>query len=458
MVKILINTINNNYKFYSLLIVEIAFLTYLNWQNNIMSGILPSYENYVTFFKSGFDLKSPFLNNNYTFPMWGYALILLVFNKKIIIVLFQQLLSLFLVWYLDKNVSKLLILENPTLSRIVYRILILTGFSWHLFHVPLWPYGVSAICITLSIAFYLRYLKLPNLIYLTGSALLFGLALNLRSDYLYFTICFYLIVLLYYLFKRNIKLLPLNLWLAIVGLIMLPWMIYTKAKTGHILLNSTNGGHVLFIGLGQLPDNPWHITPYDGDSTMHAILKQKFGEGVNSLSYTADNFLKEAWQERIADQPKYYFKRCVINIRDYFLRPFTLGQMQTKIGNYDQNWNFHSIHAELTSNSLRANINLLFIVFIQLVVRITGIIFIFSFWFIIISNIKLFLGLFSKIEFTILFGLILYQIALLIFAFYNSSYHTNIYIIYVLCALVLIDNITPIKIKNQICQEIIYQK
>ena len=458
MVKILINTINYNYKFYSLLLVEIAFLTYLNWQNKIMSGILPSYENYVNFFKSGFDLKSPFLNNNYTFPMWGYALILLVLNKKIIIVLFQQLLSLLIIWYIDKNISKLFELENPTISRIIYRILILAGFSWHLFHVPLWPYGISAIFTTLSVLFYIQYIKINKFIYLTGSALLFGLALNLRSDYLYFTICFYLIVLLYYLFKRNIKLLPLNLWLAIVGLIMLPWMIYTKARTGHILLNSTNGGHVLFIGLGQLPDNPWHITPYDGDSTMHAILKQKFGTTINSLSYTADNFLKEAWKERIVDQPKYYFKRCVINIRDYFIRPFTLGEINNKLNINKNDWTLSNIYQILLNESITDKIKVLFVILFQLLIRLTGIAFIITFWTLILFNFKIFIKEFLKIEFTLLFGLILYQTGLLLFAFYNPSYHTNIYIMYVLCALVLLDKIIPIKLKNQICQGIIYQK
>ena len=41
------------------------------------------YEDYANFFKNNFKLETLFENSQYTFPMWGFGIMILLFKKKI---------------------------------------------------------------------------------------------------------------------------------------------------------------------------------------------------------------------------------------------------------------------------------------------------------------------------------------------------------------------------------------
>ena len=136
-----------NDKFYYIgLIFIIIICTYLNYDANLMSGILPYYYDYKDYFKNGLRFNKPFSSNIYTWPMWGYGLVLLIGNKLKIII-FQQLIS-FITIVIIRDQLRILI-DNIKFK--ITSALILFSFPWFFFHTSLWPYSISANLFTISI-------------------------------------------------------------------------------------------------------------------------------------------------------------------------------------------------------------------------------------------------------------------------------------------------------------------
>jgi hypothetical protein len=71
----------------------------------------------------------------------------------------------------------------------------------------------------------------------------------------------------------------------------------------------------LFIGLGQLPNNKWGITPYDGDPKMHTLLQKHLGPSIHSCSCQADDFLKKAFYEEVKTEPLEYVRKCLTGLQ-----------------------------------------------------------------------------------------------------------------------------------------------
>lgn len=66
---------------------------------------------------------------------------------------------------------------------------------------------------------------------------------------------------------------------------------------------------MLFIGLGNLPDNKWGIAPYDGDPVMRALIQEQFGARRSSLLYDTDRFLRGEFFRRIRQDPQEYLRK-----------------------------------------------------------------------------------------------------------------------------------------------------
>jgi hypothetical protein len=136
--------------------------------------------------------------------------------------------------------------------------------------------------------------------------------LNFRSDFFLFPVG--LVVIMWLLFPTKKSLKSLLGWIAIVYLALLPWGMYAKHVTGHFLLSSTNGGHVLFIGLGQLPDNRWGITYSDGDPRMYDVVRWEVGQeaaetNYGSTLYESDAALKREFWRLVAEDPSEYWRK-----------------------------------------------------------------------------------------------------------------------------------------------------
>jgi len=55
--------------------------------------------------------------------------------------------------------------------------------------------------------------------------------------------------------------------------VLIPWTLWTYRATGHPLITSTASGGAMYLSLGEIPNNPWHITPDDGWVSSDAIRR-----------------------------------------------------------------------------------------------------------------------------------------------------------------------------------------
>jgi hypothetical protein len=301
-------------KYYIAIMCLIAPLViWLNFYGQGMQGIIPNYLDFKRIILGGFDPKA----GHYevlTFPMWGYGWLFLITENKLILLLFQHILALFAVWffirYLEKN--NLFTVEPIRLLKF----LVVISVPWYAFHSLIWPYSIAIslflISFTLFVDSFLSNKLSIRKLLLSGS--LFGIVLNFRSDYYMMPIGFAIIVLIFTGFSV-ISMRKIAIWILSIYVMLIPWAIYTKHVTNHYLLTSTNSGHVFFIGLGNLPDNKWGITPFDGDPLMHGLIKEHFREEKSSLVYESEVFLKGEFKKRVIEDPKEYFRKCLYSFR-----------------------------------------------------------------------------------------------------------------------------------------------
>ncbi len=426
------NILSDSKIYYSLLIVDIAICTILNYHADLMKGILPNYIDYASFFSSLFDLNTKFISNSYTFPMWGYGLVIAVTKSKLIIILFQQLLTLGTIFSIDFFARK----YNWIKSIVFFRFLLLISFNWFFFHSSLYPYSISANLLILSVFLLLIFLQTKKVIALLTSGILFGILLNFRSDFYYYFIFVFIILIILKLCKKIIVDFKwLIVWLLLINLFLVPWGIYTFKRTGHYIQTSTNAGHVFFISLGQLPNNCWGITPKDGDPLMKELLQKKFGANANSLNYESDKFLLKQWKNNVRNHPFEYAKKCLYNIFMILKSPFYCGNV---IYNFYSSEEISAIKTEINkSETFISRIKTKLAkyggyLFIQLFFNLLGQIVFFMF---IIYFIKYFFAqwrnFFSDPFGIILISLILYQLSLCVFTFFMTIYLSNVYLIFI---------------------------
>ena len=236
-------------------------------------------------------------------------------------------------------------------------------------------------------------------------------------------------------------------------------MIFTNNQTGKPLLTSTNGGHVLFIGLGQLPENNWGILPRDDDQIMDIALKKEFGSSYKSDKYNENIFLKNKFVQLIKEDPTEWIKKCFFAFRLLVLDPFYVGN----IGSFQQNgftnvkeirrledliYRFKFVEAKklVSETDWRLSYKEVFQFFYTLFTKVLGIILFISFLIsLILSFYKFRVNLFKDKIIMLLLLVIGYQIAISVFAFHMSVYNTTIYIFYLLLTYLLFQKYLSIK-------------
>jgi len=228
----LLNFLSKDVNFYALLVIETILFTWLNWENETMDGILPYYEDYANYFASGFDATYNFKKGAETFPMWGYGGVLLLTKNKFVIILFQQVLAIYTI-YKTQQLLKELFIPESTMRWL--RLFILLGFSWFIFHTAIWPYSIASNLLILSLLFLSKGYYTDKLKHYILSAVLFGIMLNFRSDYLYYFFALSLLLLIHHIFVKKKNYLYSLSWAGLVLLMLFPWSIYTHQKTGHYL-------------------------------------------------------------------------------------------------------------------------------------------------------------------------------------------------------------------------------
>jgi hypothetical protein len=426
----------SNIFFYFILILVITICTILNYYADVMGSMLPLYIDFENFFKLNFDYNYKFVNNFYTFPMWGYGLVLLIFRSKLLIILFQQILTFFTIILIDNEIRK----NYKFINIIVFRFLILISVQWYFFHTSLWPYSINANLLQLSILYLSKYIHTKELKYIIITSILYGILLNFRSDYYYFMLIIIIVLIIQICNGTNFK--ALIIFIIITNTLLIPWGAYTLKRTNHYLQTSTNSGHVFYISLGQLPNNIWKITPKDEDSSMHSLLKNKFksNNSVNTLTYESSNFLMEKWKRNVITNPTEYLKKCGFNMIRIITNPFYPGNLEMYFSKSNE--------ISIIKNNIKNLFNNLKIVelikyflfgdarfyLITFIINAFGVILFLTF---IALNFYLFIKQKFKICLTnplVLFSnfIIIYQLLMCVLVFFMPIYNTNIFLSYII--------------------------
>jgi hypothetical protein len=443
--------LNNTKIYYLLLTIIIVFNSWISFENITFNLYFnSSYEEYSNFFKS-LDFNV-FSFKGSTFPIWGYGIVHL-FGKNIFLTLFiQQFITFLTLIYLDNTLIRLKKLDSVSL----FRFLILISFPWFLFHTQMWPKSFASNLFIISVFELLKFINKKNYKNLFLSAFCFGIMLNFRSDYIYL---FYLITIFVFISKpfSFIDSIKKTIFPVSVLCLLIPWMVFSYYQTGKPLLTSTNSGHVLFSGLGQLPNNIWGITPYDEDSLKTKLLIEKFGDKYKSLEFEAwngieeDKFLKQVFFNLVIENSKEWIKKCFFSFRLLVLDPFYVGN----VGNYQQNkfsniieirklekfiYQFKLTKATelIKETTWELSFKEVFQFIYTLIVKVIGVTLMFSFLFIsIITLIRKVSIIFSDPFLYILSLIVIYQMSISVFAFHMPVYNTLSYIFYLLLTYLL---------------------
>lgn len=419
-----------NEKNFILLFFVINFLiAILNKNSQMMGGVLDYYNDFKEIITHNFNLKYSKMNSP-AFPMWGYGWIFTLTNNKIYIFIIQFFFSLYanlnLIFYLNKY-------ENFTKKQIQYfKYILLISFSFIAVTYTLSPYSIAINLLILSILYFIKSFKVNNkkykIFFIIYSSIFFGLLLNFRSDYIYFT--FILPLILFYIKPSSQNIYLGFLWLIITFSFLIPWMIYTNYSIGKPLLTSTNSGHVFFIGLGNLPNNKWKITTSDQDSQMYILLNKKFGKNTSSLRFNEDIYLKKKFIEYIKKDPIEYLKKVLYSSYKTVTSGIYVPEFFNILDNCSSlgcKYDFISDLNNKPISSLLQNSNKTFIYLITYFGIIIGIIIILLSY--LLLPYLLYKSLVSK-EFLLLVSIfvILYQLIINSFAFQMKLYSTYSYI------------------------------
>ncbi len=424
----------NRYLFLLGLVVVAAYGAILNFNAKDMFGLVPAYEQFGNFLASGWDFESEPGKRVYTFPMWGYGLLFFITKSKSTIIILQQIFTIAVIMGIDFSLEKL---KWKKVSRVIFRFLMLSCVIWFYFHAILWPYSWGANLLLVSLFSLIFYLRTNKLWMLMISAVAFGIMLNFRSDYFYFAIGLgAALLLLRFVRQLNFKVWHLAIWFGIVAIMLAPWAIFSNTKAGTPLLKSTNGGHVLFISLGQLPENKWGITPLDADPTMRALVDENVGKGISTLSYAADTFLTSKWVELISEDRSEFLAKCKHNLQQIISQPYYNGSILQPsegyadryiVSNLDSAWQSYSnslAQDPENTQTIGGRSYRLFLIHAK-IFRWLGlglIVFLVLNWRVMLRD----------PFFIVLLLIVGYQLALIILAYFMIAYNTNLVPVYTL--------------------------
>ncbi len=302
--------------FWFCVLIMSGIVLWLNYDAKAMSGILPYYHDFKHIISCRFQLSEVHLMmNNPTFPMWGYGWVFLITENKFLVLAIQEGLAIFSLWFVIRFIKNR---AGVPLDTVIFiKLLIVICIPWYAFHSVLWPYSFAVSFLMISFVLFVQTFEQndrPTIFKTIFAGIFWGLALNFRSDYVYLPLAMVVLIILLDGLNKIVIMKSLCFLLGIF-LALLPWMVYTKSVTGKFRFTSSNLGHVLFVGLGELPNNKWGITFNDEDPKMHALVQKHFGPGINSLSWQADDFLKKAFGEEVKAEPLEYVHKCLHGLR-----------------------------------------------------------------------------------------------------------------------------------------------
>jgi hypothetical protein len=240
-------------------------------------------------------------------------------------------------------------------------------------------------------------------------------------------------------------------------MLLVPWGIHTYKYTGKAVMYSSNGGHHLFISLGQLPNNVWGITANDNDPLMRKIVDTAVGTQERTVGHKADAVLRKEWKKRVLAEPSEYIKKCLFNIYSLFTRPFTHGEVYRKF--IKEEGKIIELKGHLKKDIQNfAIVDLAVKVFkkeylgftVSIAFNIFAIALFIILLFFFLKGLFIFkLEIFNNPLLYISYSIIAYQITLQTLVYYLPNYHTNVLLFYIIIAIMVIYNDKTINVKNK---------
>ncbi len=301
--------------FYALLCVQIFLVFFLNSNH--------TNQQYIFLYRYIPLANNLIHGNGYTlngvtpafYPIWGYSLFCslgLTIGYPIFTTLFLQglltLVGVLTFYKISEIAPKIwhLILFLPFISLMSVR----------------WPDAIVAVLLLMFSFCFIKFLVKPQWIDAILGGLVWGITLNFRSEYIYFPFVAIAIIVVFYrkYLIRTITFCSITLLSSII--FMLPWAIRSDANNAGFRTGATNGGLVLFTSLGQLPHNPWDITPTD--QYGEEVVKS---HGINDpYSPQGDSVLVKAFVEDIYSKPISFAEKVGYNFASIFLRGLYVGE------------------------------------------------------------------------------------------------------------------------------------
>jgi hypothetical protein len=251
-----------------------------------------------------------------TYPIWGYSLLMNALPSDSLLVPVQVLLSaaamfaLFSAMYREKIVRRHLLI-----------LLFAAAWPWYALHSVKWPVSISVSLTTLSLVFLFRSIKQGRIWMAVAGGILAGVALNFRSHFLLLGATLIGIAAISWVVRRRegIPLVAPTIYAVCAILCLVPWGFHYRAETGHFSLNSSEGGMVAYITLGQLPGNPWNIV-HDDSSAMEAV--RQVDPGLKSYSDAGHRILIRKFVSNVTDHPWAFAEKIVHNFANLFFGGF----------------------------------------------------------------------------------------------------------------------------------------
>jgi hypothetical protein len=185
-----------------------------------------------------------------------------------------------------------------------------------------------------------------------------------------------------------------------------------------------------------LPNNIWNINPSDEDKTMRKYIDSSISVKESTLTSRSNELLTKRFIELLKNNPNEYFKKCIYNLKTFFINPFYLGsypfnklssvdlvylkiELKTLIRKYD----FSNLIVLIYK---KFGILFLIPIFSYLIGQFTMLVFLYKFF----KNLFKFKNI-NLLGHIILFTFF-YQISLGVFAYQLPIYSTNIYLLIIL--------------------------
>ena len=244
-----------------------------------------------------------------SFPMWGFSFLAFIFGKHTV---FAQSIILFLSLTHWRLSLEKIISDTPKNAQLtsdrseLLKVFILIPYI--LLCTSSHNNGICYILLFSGIWYlYLSIIQNKHVSSCIISGALIGLSYNFRTEvFLFLPLLICSIIMFRLKSTTMLKSAKQALVLSVSFMtFMMPYQIYHISKFKEPSIFTSNGGGVLFLGLGLLKENPWGIEPTDEFVEKIAIKN----EMESPWSNEANLFFKKLFFQSVFDEPSAFAKR-----------------------------------------------------------------------------------------------------------------------------------------------------